>query len=70
MPDIDLSTMTIGQLLRRWPVMVRTFLDYKMNCPACPIAPFMTIDEAAREYGVNADALKCDLMRVVRSPGG
>ncbi|MEX1155378.1 DUF1858 domain-containing protein [Parvibaculum sp.] len=70
MPDIDLSTMTVAQLLRRWPETVRVFLDYKMNCPACPIAPFMTIDEAAGEYGVDADALTRDLMRAARSPDG
>jgi hybrid cluster-associated redox disulfide protein len=70
MPDINLSTMTVAQLLRRWPETVRVFLDYKMNCPACPIAPFMTIDEAAGEYGVDADALTHDLMRAAQSTGG
>lgn len=61
MPEMDLSTVTVGEWLRQWPETVRVFLDYKMNCPACPIAPFMTIDEAASEYGINADALKLDL---------
>lgn len=64
MPDIDLSTVTVGEWLRHWPETVRVFLDYRMNCPACPIAPFMTIGEAAGEYGVDADALKRDLLRM------
>lgn len=61
----ELSELTVGELLRRWPAAVRIFLDYKMNCPACPIAPFMTVDEAAGEYHVDAQALKRDIAEAV-----
>ena len=61
----DLSQLMVGELLRRFPLTVRVFLDHKMNCPACPIAPFMTIDEAAGEYGVDAAALRRDIARAV-----
>lgn len=61
----DLSQLTVGELLRRFPLTVRVFLDHKMNCPVCPIAPFMTIDEAAGEYGVDAAALRRDIARAV-----
>lgn len=61
----DFARMTVGDLLRRWPQTVRVFLDYKMNCPACPIAPFMTVDEAAGEYGIDAARLKRDIARAV-----
>lgn len=57
----ELSKLTVGELLRRWSAAVRIFLDYKMNCPACPIAPFMTVDEAAGEYGVDAAELRRDI---------
>ncbi|MEP0707512.1 DUF1858 domain-containing protein [Parvibaculum sp.] len=63
----DLSDLTVGELLRRWPAAVRIFLDYKMNCPACPIAPFMTVDEAAGEYHVDAQALKRDIEQAIGS---
>lgn len=66
MPEMDISTVTVGEWLRRWPETVRVFLNYKMNCPACPIAPFMTIDEAASEYRVDANLLKRDLMQMAQ----
>ena len=61
----DLSQLTVGELLRRFPLTVRVFLDHKMNCPVCPIAPFMTVDEAAGEYGVDAAELRRDIARAV-----
>jgi hybrid cluster-associated redox disulfide protein len=64
MSDIDFSTVRVGELLRRWPETARVFLDYRMNCPACSIASFMTIDEAARGYRVDVNLLKRDLMQI------
>lgn len=61
----ELSQLTVGELLRRFPLTVRVFLDHRMNCPVCPIAPFMTVDEAAGEYGVDAAQLRRDIARVV-----
>lgn len=61
----DALQLTVGELLRRFPLTVRVFLDYRMNCPACPIAPFMTVDEAAGEYGIDAAQLKRDIARAI-----
>ena len=62
MLDVDFATTTIADLLRRWPWVARVFIDYRMKCPGCLLAPFMTIHDAAREYGVDAETLKRDVV--------
>ena len=61
MSDVDFTELTIADLLRRWPWAARVFIDYKMKCPGCLLAPFMTIYDAAREYGVDVETLKQDV---------
>lgn|GEM_PF-2518124 len=59
------ADLTMEQLMRRWPGAVAVLTAWRMACPGCPMAPFMTIDEAARAYGVPADRLLDDLHRSV-----
>lgn len=59
------ADLTMEQLMRRWPGAVAVLTTWRMACPGCPMAPFMTIDEAARAYGVPADRLLDDLRRSV-----
>lgn len=61
MPDVDFTELTIADLLQRWPWAARVFIDYKMKCPGCLLAPFMTLYDAACEYGVDAEDLKHDV---------
>lgn len=45
----------------RHPGAVRVFLDRRMACPGCDMAPFETVAEAARIYGVDAEELLTEL---------
>jgi hybrid cluster-associated redox disulfide protein len=55
--------------MRRWPKMLRVFLDYKMNCIGCPFARFMTVEEACREHGVDSGRFLADLNAVLNRSG-
>ncbi|HET6520331.1 MAG TPA: DUF1858 domain-containing protein, partial [Geminicoccaceae bacterium] len=57
------SDLIVADVLRRWPATVRVFLDRRMACVGCAMAPFMTLAEAARSYGIDAAPLIEDLRR-------
>ncbi|HEY9550016.1 MAG TPA: DUF1858 domain-containing protein [Kiloniellaceae bacterium] len=43
----------VTEVLRRHPATLPVFLQHRMHCPGCPMAPFTTLAEAAAEYGVD-----------------
>lgn len=51
---IDIHSL-VDDIMREWPVTMRVFLDYRMNCVGCPIGTFHTIEDSCREHGINAD---------------
>ena len=55
MKQIALLTteLTVDDVMRRWPPTIRVFLDFRMHCVGCPIAPFHTIEEVCREHGID-----------------
>ena len=40
---------------------IRVFIDRRMHCVGCPIAPFHTVVEAAAEHGQDLTDLAADL---------
>ncbi|SMF51296.1 hybrid cluster protein-associated redox disulfide domain-containing protein [Tistlia consotensis] len=65
MESAELSQMIVGELMRRWPASVPLLLGRRMACPGCPMAPFMTVAEAAREYGIDPDELVRELVAAI-----
>lgn len=65
MPPTDLRDMIVADSMTRWPQTIPVFLRRRMNCPGCPMAPFMTAAEAAREYELEPDALAGELARAI-----
>lgn len=57
------ADLTVEELMRRWPRAVEVLTAWRMACPGCAMAPFMTVGEAAGAYGVPADRLLDDLRR-------
>ena len=43
----------VDDVMRRSPATIRVFLDFRMSCVGCPIASFHSIEEAAREHGID-----------------
>ncbi len=50
--------MTMDEIMRRWPTTIRVVIRNGMLCAGCPIAPFHTVAEAAREHELDEVALQ------------
>ena len=61
--------LTVSEVLARWPGSIRFFTGRRMACPGCAMAPFMTLREAAQEYGHDPVGLAADLIRSVERDG-
>lgn len=66
MPFSKLDSMVVGDLMARWPQTVPVFLRYRMSCPGCLMAPFMTVSEAANEHGIATEVLAQDLRHAIQ----
>ncbi|HEY9566521.1 MAG TPA: DUF1858 domain-containing protein [Thalassobaculum sp.] len=64
----DLLSMTLADVMERWPQTVPVFNRRRMACPGCVMARFMTLAEAARSYSVAGDDLADDLLGVITRP--
>jgi hybrid cluster-associated redox disulfide protein len=54
--------LTVSEVLQRWPASAALFTRRRMACPGCAMAPFMTLREAAREYGQDAAGLAAEVI--------
>lgn len=61
-PPIQLGD-NLERTLTHHPAAVRVFLDRRMACPGCDMAPFETVEEAARNYGIDPQRLLAELRR-------
>lgn len=53
----ELEELSVSEIMRRWPVTMRLFIDRTLLCVGCPIAPFHTLTDVASEHGVDYDDL-------------
>lgn len=66
----DLPDMIVGDLMRRWPASVPVLVGRRMACPGCLMARFMTVYEAAREHGLEPEALLAELAAAIEGAAG
>ena len=52
MRNPDIVDLTLAEIMSTWPSTIRIFLDRRMQCVGCPIAPFHTLTDAAEEHGL------------------
>lgn len=63
--DIDDPDLPLADLFRDWPEAMRPFLQRRMLCPGCPIAPFHTVIDAVEEYDLDEDAFRLEIRSAV-----
>jgi len=56
----------VAAVLRDHPASLAVFLHRRMHCPGCSMASFMTVAEAAANYGIAAE----DLIAELNAAGG
>jgi len=64
----SLKALVVADVMNAWPQTVPIFVARRMACPGCLMAPFMTVTEAALEYGFEPDVLAADLKRAIEKP--
>ena len=57
--------MSVQTILERWPQTAKIFNHYSSACIGCAIAPFCTIADAARLYGLSLEAFVADLEKAI-----
>jgi hybrid cluster-associated redox disulfide protein len=57
----DIADLSVAEIMTTWPSTVRVFLDYRMHCIGCPIAPFHALPDAAREHDLRLADLLVDI---------
>jgi hybrid cluster-associated redox disulfide protein len=65
-----IESMVVGDLMNQWPDAVPVFIRHRMACPGCVMAPFMTVGEAAHEYGLDPAELAGELAAVIDTTAG
>jgi hybrid cluster-associated redox disulfide protein len=65
MASTELGDMIVAEIMARWPGTISVFVRRRMSCPGCPMAPFMTAADAAREYRIPPHELVCELRRAI-----
>lgn len=48
----NIDDLSLAELMSKWPSTIRVFLDYRMHCIGCPIAPFHTLSDAVEEHSL------------------
>ncbi len=64
-PDFEDPDLPLSDLMAEWPEAVSVFLERRMLCPGCPIAPFHAITDACREYRLDEDAFRAELRAAI-----
>ena len=57
------ETITVKELLKRYPHLLYTFIDLRLMCVGCPTDDFHTLADVAREYGLNLNQFLCRLRK-------
>lgn len=64
------ATQVVDDVMRRWPMTIRVFLDHRMYCVGCPISCFHTLADACREHGLDQSGFLTELSTVIHEPTG
>ena len=57
MRDTAIETLTLAEIMSTCPSTIRLFIDRRLRCVGCPIAPFHTLLDAALEHGIPPEDL-------------
>ena len=55
--------LTVAEVLQRWPQLTQLFLERRLACPGCAMAPFDTVREVASAYGIDLAGLLEEMNR-------
>lgn len=65
MPKLDLSDVSVSDIMSQCPETIGVFLDFRLHCVGCPISGFHTFTDAAIEHGVSEVALRAAIEQTI-----
>jgi hybrid cluster-associated redox disulfide protein len=68
-PQLE-ANLIVAEVLTRWPQTIPVFLQHRMACVGCVIAPFETVAEVAAIYHLDLDYFLGELERAINSRPG
>lgn len=71
-PSGDLEppmSLSLDEIMRRWPATIRVFLRHGMLCVGCPIAIFHTVADACDAHELDRNRLEDDLAVAMSEEG-
>lgn len=63
-PQLEAS-LTVAEVLARWPQTISIFMRHRMACVGCAIAPFETLAEVAAIYKLEANCFLAELAQAI-----
>jgi len=60
------SSLTVAQLLARWPATAAVFVRRGTGCVGCRLERFCTLEEVAASYSLSVETLLDDLQQCLR----
>lgn len=60
-PSYDDPDLSLADLMSQWPETISVFMRHKMLCVGCMIAPFHTVLDACKEYGLDVEPFYAEL---------
>jgi hybrid cluster-associated redox disulfide protein len=61
------SSLTVEEVLERWPQVAPVFNHYRSACVGCALSPFCTLADVAGTYHLDLTGLLADLDAAIRS---
>ena len=59
------KSMTIGEVVQKYPLTIEVFLKHGLMCFGCAIARYENVEQGAMAHGIDVDALITDLNAAV-----
>lgn len=59
------ATQFVDDVMRRWPMTIRVFLNHRMHCVGCPITCFHTVADACREHDIDQVKFLAELSAII-----
>lgn len=63
----ELTNLKLEELFQRWPETTVIFQRHQMACIGCVVAPFYTVADAARIYGLDPTAFLEELLTIIHN---
>lgn len=61
----DLASLSVREIMNRWPATIDVFLTLHMHCVGCPVNAFNRLDEAAIEHKLPLELLATRIIAAI-----